>query len=155
MVIGGVIEDQESSNNGGIPILKDIPLIGILFRRGEDERKKTNLYFFVTPTILDEDDFQDLYYVSLNKKLEAKDYIGDRRLQIIDKRYTPNRVEEPRTLEDVGATYEDLDRQGGYELGGASRRSRAAATGAPSAPSAPGAPGSQSNPANPNGSQPQ
>jgi len=158
MVIGGVIEDQESSNNGGIPILKDIPLIGMLFRRGEDERKKTNLYFFVTPTILDEDDFQDLYYVSLNKKLEAKDYIGDRRLQIIDKRYTPNRVEEPRTLEDVGATYEDLDRQGGYELGGSSRRSRAAATGAPSAPSAPsapGAPGSQSNPANPNGSKPQ
>jgi general secretion pathway protein D len=142
MVIGGVIEDQESSNNGGIPILKDIPLIGILFRRGEDERKKTNLYFFVTPTILDEDDFQDLYYVSLNKKLEAKDYIGDRRLQIIDKRYTPNRVEEPRTLEDAGATYEDLDRQGGYELGGASRRSRAAA-GAPGAPSAPSSPGTQ------------
>ena len=143
MVIGGVIEDSESSNNGGIPILKDIPLLGILFRKSEDETKKTNLYFFVTPTILDEDDFQDLYYVSLNKKLEAKDYIGERRLQIIDKRYTPNRMEEPRTLEDAGATVEDLDRQGGYEFGGSLRRGRGAPS-APSAPSAPPAPGGAS-----------
>ena len=155
MVIGGVIEDSESSNNGGIPILKDIPLLGMLFRKSEDQSNKTNLYFFVTPTILDEDDFQDLYYVSLNKKLEAKDYIGDRRLQIIDKRYTPNRVEEPRTLEDAGATYEDLDRQGGYELGGASRRNRAS-TGAPNAPSAPSTPSGSANGGTPQGgSQPQ
>ncbi|MEC7725943.1 MAG: secretin N-terminal domain-containing protein, partial [Planctomycetota bacterium] len=55
MVIGGVIEDSESQNNGGIPWLKDIPLLGVLFRSSETTTNKTNLYFFVTPTILDED----------------------------------------------------------------------------------------------------
>ena len=148
MVIGGVIEDSESSNNGGIPILKDIPLLGILFRKSEDQSNKTNLYFFVTPTILDEDDFQDLYYLSLNKKLEAKEYIGERRLQIIDKRYTPGREEEPRTLQDAGTTHEDLDRQGGYELPSYRRDRQQMApgqgpTGAPSAPRDPNGAGSR------------
>ena len=61
----------ESASDGGIPFLKDIPILGILFRRSESTSNKTNLYFFVTPTILDEDGFQDLYYKSLNKKLAS------------------------------------------------------------------------------------
>ena len=116
MVIGGVIEDSESQSNGGIPILKDIPIIGILFRRSENTANKTNLYFFVTPTILDEDSFQDLYYVSLHKKLEAQDYIGERRLRVIDRRWSGATTSQARTLEDMGTTIEDLDAQGEYEM---------------------------------------
>jgi general secretion pathway protein D len=115
MVIGGVIEDTESESNGGIPILKDLPLIGILFRRSESTSTKTNLYFFVTPTILDEDDFQDLYHVSLQRKLEAQEYIGERRLRIIDRRWSGDRSGQARTLGDAGATLEDLDAQGSNE----------------------------------------
>ena len=66
MVIGGIIEDSESASDGGIPFLKDIPILGILFRRSENTSNKTNLYFFVTPTILDEDGFQELSYKRLN-----------------------------------------------------------------------------------------
>ena len=113
MVIGGVIEDSESQNNGGIPFLKDIPILGILFRSSEASSNKTNLYFFVTPTILDEDSFQDLYHLSLQKKLEAQDYIGERRLRIIDRRWSGT---TSRTLEDMGSTIEDLDAQGEYEM---------------------------------------
>ncbi len=116
MVIGGVIEDSESQSDGGIPILKDIPLLGILFRRSENTSNKTNLYFFVTPTILDEDDFQDLYHASLQKKLEAQDYIGERRLRIIDRRWSGTPAADARTLEDLGTTVEDLDAQGEYEM---------------------------------------
>jgi general secretion pathway protein D len=116
MVIGGVIEDSESSSDGGIPWLKDIPILGIFFRRSEDSSNKTNLYFFVTPTILDEDSFQDLYHVSLNKKLEAEQYIGTRRLRIIDHRWSGMASGQARTLEDMGATIEDLDAQGEYEM---------------------------------------
>ena len=116
MVIGGVIEDSESYNDGGIPFLKDIPLLGYLFRSSENTTNKTNLYFFVTPTILDEDDFQDLYHVSLQRKLEAQEYIGERRLRIIDRRWTGVPNGQARTLEDVGTTVEDLDAQGEYEM---------------------------------------
>ena len=74
----------------------------------EQSSNKTNLYFFVTPTILDEDDFQDLWHLSLNKKLEAQNYIGERRLRIIDKGWTGTAGEQARRLEDEGATVEDL-----------------------------------------------
>ena len=116
MVLGGVIEDSESQSDGGVPLLKDIPLLGFFFRRSESTSNKTNLYFFVTPTILDEDDFQDLYKVSLDRKLQAQEYIGERRLRIIDRKWEGNRAGAARTLDDSGATLEDLDAQGEYEM---------------------------------------
>lgn len=116
MIIGGVIEDSESTNDGGVPFLKDIPILGFLFKSYESQSNKTNLYFFVTPTILDEDDFQDLWHLSLQKKLEASNYIGERRLRIIDKRWTGAAGDQARRLEDEGATIEDLDAQSGFEM---------------------------------------
>ena len=116
MIIGGIIEDSESQSDGGVPFLKDIPILGMLFRRSESTSNKTNLYFFVTPTILDESGFEDLYYKSLNKKLEAEQYIGTRRLRIIDRRWSGMPSGQARTLEDAGSTIEDLDAQGEYEM---------------------------------------
>jgi general secretion pathway protein D len=116
MVLGGVIEDSESYNDGGIPFLKDIPILGFFFRKSESTTNKTNLYFFVTPSILDDDDFQDLYHVSLQRKLEAQDYIGERRLRIIDRKWTGSAGAQARTIEDTGSTIEDIDAQGGYDM---------------------------------------
>ena len=67
-----LLEDQESTTQSGIPFLMDIPLLGWLFKKQTTEKRKTNLYFFVTPTILDEDDFSDLAAASFRKKLEAR-----------------------------------------------------------------------------------
>ncbi len=114
MVLGGIIEDAQSESESGIPLLKDIPLIGWLFRNRQTENRKTNLYFFVTPTILDEEDFSDLQEVSQRKKLEAAEYIGHRRLKIVDSKWVGN---NRATLEDTNATVDDLDRIGGFELG--------------------------------------
>lgn len=143
MVIGGVIEDQESQTNGGIPLLKDIPILGYLFSKSENTSNKTNLYFFVTPTILDEDDFSDLYKLSLDRKLQAEEYIGERRLRIIDRKWKADPFAEARRLEDTGATIEDLDALGENETV-TYRRNRPQ----PSAPAGPSAP------SDPNGAQP-
>jgi len=132
MVLGGVIEDSESSNDGGIPILKDIPILGFFFRKSEHTTNNTNLYFFVTPRILDEDDFQDLWHVSLQKKLEAQEYIGERRLRLIDGRWDPKSA-QARRLEDTGATVEDLDRYGEWEFPTHRRSSGAPAPSVPNA----------------------
>jgi general secretion pathway protein D len=86
MVLGGVIEDRTSESRSGIPFLMDIPLLGFLFSAESKDNNKTNLYFFVTPNIIDEDDFSDLEMISFRKKLEAGNYIGQRRLQIVDQR---------------------------------------------------------------------
>lgn len=113
MVLGGIIEDLEAESESGIPLLKDIPLLGVLFRNRSDEFQKTNLYFFVTPTILNEPDFSDLQEVSQRKKLEAADYIGNRRLRILDSRWTGGVVP---TLDDPRTTADDLDRHGGFDI---------------------------------------
>ncbi|MFQ5503490.1 MAG: secretin N-terminal domain-containing protein [Planctomycetota bacterium] len=113
MVLGGVIEDQTSTSEDGIPFLKDLPLLGILFRRHEKVNRKTNLYFFVTPHILDEDDFSDLADLTFRKKLEAAKYIGHRRVKIIDRKW---RGTETMRLDDTSSTIEDLDRMGGFDI---------------------------------------
>ncbi len=111
MVLGGVIEDSVADSEDGIPYLKDIPLLGFLFRSASSDERKTNLYFFLTPHILREEDFSDLALQTFRKKLEASTYIGHRRMQIIDSKW---REGQPETLDDAGATIEDLDKRGGF-----------------------------------------
>jgi type IV pilus assembly protein PilQ len=51
-VIGGLISEVESTFKNGVPILKDIPVIGGLFRLTSDTKKKRELVIFVTPKIV-------------------------------------------------------------------------------------------------------
>lgn len=50
--IGGLISEVESSYENGVPILKDIPLFGGLFKYQSDNKKKRELMIFVTPKIV-------------------------------------------------------------------------------------------------------
>jgi type IV pilus assembly protein PilQ len=49
IVIGGLTQREKRSTIGGIPILKDLPLIGKLFQRRSSEEIDTELVIFVTP----------------------------------------------------------------------------------------------------------
>jgi len=51
-VIGGLTTQLESKSHSGIPILKDIPLLGYLFRYTRREVTNRDLVIFVTPTIV-------------------------------------------------------------------------------------------------------
>jgi general secretion pathway protein D len=55
VVIGGLIGDSSEQLENGIPFLKDIPLIGALFRRTVEARSRTELAIFVTPYIVRSD----------------------------------------------------------------------------------------------------
>ncbi len=52
MVIGGLMKDDVTTVKTGIPILKDIPLLGYLFRRTEKRRDKSELLVFLTPRVI-------------------------------------------------------------------------------------------------------
>ena len=52
-VIGGVYDKNYSVIEQGIPILKDIPIIGWLFKYKVREKKDTEIMLFITPRILD------------------------------------------------------------------------------------------------------
>jgi type II secretory pathway component GspD/PulD (secretin) len=46
---------DEDNGEFGVPILKDIPIIGALFRYTRKQTTNRDLVIFVTPTIVDED----------------------------------------------------------------------------------------------------
>ncbi len=51
-VIGGLIRTNESNVTRGVPLLKDIPLLGYLFRSTNKVNEERELIIFVTPRIL-------------------------------------------------------------------------------------------------------
>jgi general secretion pathway protein D len=55
VVIGGLIGSEETRFRRGIPILKDIPLLGYLFRDTETRGRKTELVIFLTPYLVETD----------------------------------------------------------------------------------------------------
>ncbi len=52
-VIGGLIRTNEGSIRRGIPFLKDIPLVGMLFRSDSNVRQNRELIIFVTPRLVE------------------------------------------------------------------------------------------------------
>jgi len=53
-VIGGLIRTNDSNVRQGVPFLKDLPLVGILFRSSNTTRSNRELIIFVTPRLLSE-----------------------------------------------------------------------------------------------------
>jgi len=53
LAIGGLDEATDERQRNGIPLLKDIPLVGELFKSSDHKRSKKNLMIFITPTMLD------------------------------------------------------------------------------------------------------
>jgi len=45
---------HETESTSGLPVLKDIPVIGALFGFSHKETKNRDLVIFVTPTIVDD-----------------------------------------------------------------------------------------------------
>ena len=54
VVLGGMLENNKQKTVKKIPLLGDIPLLGLLFRHEEDIQKPTNLLIFVTATIIND-----------------------------------------------------------------------------------------------------
>jgi type II secretory pathway component GspD/PulD (secretin) len=51
LVIAGLIKEEKTNTARKFPILGDIPILGFFFRSQEDRKLKTELLFFLTPTI--------------------------------------------------------------------------------------------------------
>ncbi len=58
IAIGGLIQDQDRKSYGGIPILKDLPIIGQLFGRTSNSKVRSEVVFFVTVKEVTEADRQ-------------------------------------------------------------------------------------------------
>jgi general secretion pathway protein D len=72
VVIAGLIGDTRQVQDQGIPLLKDIPFAGALFRRQSTTRQRTELAIFVTPHIVRSDADADTIRERLRKRMEEK-----------------------------------------------------------------------------------
>jgi len=69
LVMGGLMQD---------PLLGDLPILGLLFRSDTKNREKSNLIVFLTPTIVEDEDYQPTQSDFLKSKVPVSDSIeGD------------------------------------------------------------------------------
>jgi type II secretory pathway component GspD/PulD (secretin) len=52
MVLAGLIETVKGKTKRGIPLLKDIPILGFLFGYNHYVERKTNILIFITPKLI-------------------------------------------------------------------------------------------------------
>jgi type II secretory pathway component GspD/PulD (secretin) len=57
LVMGGLVSDNTTKNYTKVPVLGDLPGLGWFFRSKGKSRDKSNLIIFVTPTIVESNDF--------------------------------------------------------------------------------------------------
>jgi type II secretory pathway component GspD/PulD (secretin) len=77
LVLGGLIQDDVRTATAKVPLLGDIPVFGYLFRSDSKSRQKSNLLVFLTPTIVQEEDFQPTTASFLKNPVPTKDTVGD------------------------------------------------------------------------------
>jgi general secretion pathway protein D len=71
VMLGGLISEDTSDSNTGVPGLKDIPGLGNLFRNTAKERKRKELVILVTPYILNDSTDAEAATDSFNNSLGA------------------------------------------------------------------------------------
>src|SRR2546422_732329 len=59
IVIGGLIGETSQATESGVPLLKDIPILGFLFRTRGVSRQRTELAIFLTPYVVYTDEQAD------------------------------------------------------------------------------------------------
>ena len=106
VVIGGLVQDNETEAVSKVPFLGDIPVIGELFKTTTTTKQKNTLYLFVTPTILNE--FRALEDISYQRKLEIHKLAGNVRL--VDPSF------REVDLDDGSLDLDEIERSGNLDL---------------------------------------
>ena len=73
VVIGGLIGNTSTQVKTKVPLLGDIPLLGMLFRGKRDTARKTNMLIFLTPHVIN--DPADLEEVYRNKWAQHQEFV--------------------------------------------------------------------------------
>ena len=75
--IGGLVNEQETTENSKVPILGDLPGIGSFFRKKRHDVNKTELVVFITPRIVGENGVRSSEF-----KVREENEIGNRKSEI-------------------------------------------------------------------------
>jgi general secretion pathway protein D len=70
VVIGGLVDREEDRTRSGIPLLKDLPLLGLLFGSTVHSDTRSELFLFVTPHLIATDEDADRVREGVNRRAE-------------------------------------------------------------------------------------
>lgn len=115
VVIGGLMRDIEVTGVDKVPILGDIPVLGILFRKSAKRVEKRNLLMVITPYIIeDPSDLARIHARKMEEMREFAEYMATKKREYeggIDYRKKTGILEDiRRTLERVRKDREMLER---------------------------------------------
>jgi general secretion pathway protein D len=69
VVLGGLMQDSDTVQRDKVPILGDIPLLGLLFRKTTKGNLKNNLIIFITPHVIrDPSDFAEITKAKIEQR---------------------------------------------------------------------------------------
>jgi len=71
ILMGGLIAKTNSDTDSGLPILKDIPGLGWLFKQKGTKTAKTELLLMVTPYVIESEDVLDQYIRGFRDKVDG------------------------------------------------------------------------------------
>ncbi|RDB35687.1 MAG: type II secretion system protein GspD [Spirobacillus cienkowskii] len=79
-VIGGLTQDRITVSEEKVPLLGDIPILGWLFKKSRNDKKKTSLNLFVTPHIVrNSEDLEKVYEQKIkDRDLFLKFFYGEK-----------------------------------------------------------------------------
>ena len=74
VVIGGLVRETQTNGETKVPVLGDIPVLGILFRQTKKQTQKTNLLLILTPHIVrDQNDLRRIFEEKMQQRQEFID----------------------------------------------------------------------------------
>ena len=73
ILIGGLMSNRETRGNSGIPYLKDVPVVGNLFKTQARGRNKTEMVLMIVPYIIETDTQAEEMTRSLSQRFEFLD----------------------------------------------------------------------------------
>ncbi|MBF0210223.1 MAG: type II secretion system secretin GspD [Desulfamplus sp.] len=79
ILLGGLMRNNVTKSDAGVPVLKDVPILGYLFKSKTDESTKTELIFLLTPHVVDSRESADRVTREFAAKIESiKNLIEDK-----------------------------------------------------------------------------
>ena len=72
IVLGGLIDDSFNRTENKVPCLGDIPFLGWAFKSVSESREKTNLYIFLTPRVIENEEEAAAIYQNKHETIEKK-----------------------------------------------------------------------------------
>lgn len=83
VVLGGLISNNDTHSDSGVPLLKDVPVLGNLFKSKDKKKSKTELVLVIVPYIVESDDRAMAVSQAIIDRLEYMD------LEQFPKSYSP------------------------------------------------------------------